>query len=303
MHWWAHSHIATSLLPSYPVSSTAWLWALDFANNTAIHLKWCQVLGRQKSTRPIFCPHGIHDPVRKAQVQRPRCGNEITQRQSHVQSSRTGTEKMVVAQGRQCQGWVACCQGGGTWDLPGWGTRVLCWGDMEYPMFFPNGMHILGRSWDKTLHSQVINPLTGLAKLNTQGFSHFTESEREYVPFYRQWSSVVISPFISQLKPDGLTWKPLSEHADDCVFLLFFCFLRIRHNHSCSFIPDELHCSWFTRKEKKIIITPPIDPSNKKFIKFCIYTMSLVISTYVVKIINKWNCDYSHYFPQGYKMN
>lgn len=169
-------------------------------------------------------------------------------------------------------------------------------------MFFLNGTHILDRSWGKTLHSQVINPLGGLSKLNTQGFSHFTESEREYAPFYRWWSSFVISPFISQLKPDRLTWKPLSEHADNCVCLLFSHFLRVRHRQSCSFTPDELHCSWFT-KGKKNSNNSPIDPSNKNFIRLCIYTIELVISTYVVKIINKWNCDYSHYFPQGHKMN
>lgn len=73
--------------------------------------------------------------------------------------------------------------------------------------------------------------------------------------------------------------------------------IRAAHLHQTSFT---VHGSAKKEKEKS---NSPTDPSNKNFIKLCIYTIPLVILTYVVKIINKWNCDHSHYFLQGHNMN
>lgn len=76
-------------------------------------------------------------------------------------------------------GLVSRCKVGGAWGLLGRG-------DTEPPMFFPNGMHVLGGSGDKTLYSRVTKPVAGLPRLNQQGFSHFTESERDYAPCHGQ---------------------------------------------------------------------------------------------------------------------
>lgn len=146
MHWWALSHTSTPLPSSYPGASTAPLWALDMANNIFMHPKQCQVLGRQKSTRRIFCPHGIHDPGGKAEVQRICCRDAITQWQSHVPSLRV-RKKMIVDHGR-IWGRVFHCQ----WEELGafqeeeW--HVLCWEDMDPPLFSPKGKNVLGRSGD-----------------------------------------------------------------------------------------------------------------------------------------------------------